>query len=302
MPDFTDLVDLVMKDRQFAGLRPVIEKEILHYDIMFALDREGLFENLVFQGGTSLRLCHGAPRFSEDLDFVGGHGFAAAQLREIRACVEGQIGKKYGLEVFVKEPKAMREEPSYLGIEIDRWQIAVVTNPGQPRLPRQRIKLEVANVPAYTSEPRAPIRNYRGLPAGCEDLLIPTETLREVMADKIVSLVASTEHIRNRDIWDLRWLKQKGAEIDLELVQKKIKDYHVTDYEEKLSARIGNLGSIIEGAAFKDEMGRFLPSEVRKRTLEKAGFAPFLEREVREMLEKARQGLYHGIQEPDFTM
>lgn len=37
--------------------------------------REGFFSSLVFQGGTSLRLCHGSPRYSEDLDFAGGTSF-----------------------------------------------------------------------------------------------------------------------------------------------------------------------------------------------------------------------------------
>ncbi|HET6629122.1 MAG TPA: nucleotidyl transferase AbiEii/AbiGii toxin family protein, partial [Woeseiaceae bacterium] len=46
--------------------RPVVEKELLHYDILFALDTEGLLDPLTFQGGTSLRLCYGAQRFSED--------------------------------------------------------------------------------------------------------------------------------------------------------------------------------------------------------------------------------------------
>ena len=54
-------------------MRPVIEKEILHYDILFCLDQAGLLKDLVFQGGTCLRLCYGANRFSEDLDFAGGN-------------------------------------------------------------------------------------------------------------------------------------------------------------------------------------------------------------------------------------
>lgn len=50
----------------------VIERELLHYEIPQALEAKGLLEMLVFQGGTCLRLCHGADRYSEDLDFAGG--------------------------------------------------------------------------------------------------------------------------------------------------------------------------------------------------------------------------------------
>ena len=44
-----------------GNLLPVVEKELLHYRILDAMMREGFFSSLVFQGGTSLRLCHGSP-------------------------------------------------------------------------------------------------------------------------------------------------------------------------------------------------------------------------------------------------
>lgn len=53
-----------------ARLTPVIEKEIIHYEIIRSLGRNGLLRDITFQGGTSLRLCYGSQRYSEDLDFV----------------------------------------------------------------------------------------------------------------------------------------------------------------------------------------------------------------------------------------
>lgn len=61
--DFNKLVDRAMSVDGRAHMRPVIEKELLHYDILFALDKAGLLETLTFQGGTSLRLCYGSSRF-----------------------------------------------------------------------------------------------------------------------------------------------------------------------------------------------------------------------------------------------
>ena len=78
--DFQYLVDLAMEDAGTKGMRPVVEKELLHYDILFALQKGGFLDGLVFQGGTALRLCHGSPRFSEDLDFAGGVDFTSAHL------------------------------------------------------------------------------------------------------------------------------------------------------------------------------------------------------------------------------
>lgn len=91
MENFNRLVDAVLKDGQ-SHMRPVIEKELLHYDILYSLSRAGLLDHLTFQGGTSLRLCYGAPRFSEDLDFTGGKDFDYENLTELKNCVLDYLG------------------------------------------------------------------------------------------------------------------------------------------------------------------------------------------------------------------
>ena len=45
-------------------------KEILQEVALYLLWRSGFFEIAAFQGGTSLRILHRLPRFSEDLDFI----------------------------------------------------------------------------------------------------------------------------------------------------------------------------------------------------------------------------------------
>src|SRR3990167_4417759 len=108
--NFNTLVEQAMRMEGRTHMRPVIEKELFNYDILFALDSDGLLDTLTFQGGTSLRLCYGAQRFSEDLDFVGGKDFTRERLEPIRDCIESYIGQRYGLEVSVKEPAALRHE------------------------------------------------------------------------------------------------------------------------------------------------------------------------------------------------
>lgn len=45
-------------------------REILQEVALYSLWRAGFFEIAAFQAGTSLRILHGLPRFSEDLDFI----------------------------------------------------------------------------------------------------------------------------------------------------------------------------------------------------------------------------------------
>ena len=289
--NFSELVNKVMTGPGHGHMRPVIEKELLHYDILFSLDREGLLDLLTFQGGTCLRLCYGSTRYSEDLDFIGGLDFDSRRLMSMKDCLEQYIGRRYELEVDVKEPRDLRNEPEYAWLNIDKWRISVTTAPGQRHYPRQRIKIEVANIPAYSRVPRSLLANYDFLPDGYGDTLVMSETLDEIMADKLVSLVNTRHYVRHRDIWDLRWLKQKGALIRDDWVRNKIKDYRITDYESRLESLWRDLPDIVHGDGFKSEMSRFLPLEAQERTFKKEKFRDFLAGEIRDMLDDLRESV-----------
>jgi predicted nucleotidyltransferase component of viral defense system len=286
---FDALVEQAMAAGEYAHMRPVIEKELLQYDILHSLDRHRLLERLVFQGGTCLRLIHGAPRFSEDLDFVGGTDFAADDLQSLRECIEHDIGRRYGLEVIVKPPKAVKADAGERGIRVDKWQISVITAPERPDIPRQRIKVEVAAVTAWTRETHALRRNYDFLPDGYEDILVPTESLDEIMADKLISLVNCRRFVRHRDIWDLRWLMQQGAEPDRNLIKHKIEDYRVERWPEWAAEMRRQLPEIIHGKDFRNTLTRFIPVDVQARTLEREGFLEHLVRSTDQLLQRTLQ-------------
>ena len=294
--DFDELTALAMSGPGRAHMRPVIQKELLHYDILYSLDNAGLLDRLTFQGGTSLRLCHGSPRYSEDLDFVGGGDFSRQQLEPVKDCIERYIGRRYGLEVSVKEPWQLKDDREHTGLKIDKWQIVIVTAPAHRHVPRQRIKIEVANIDACSREPKALRLNYDFLPEGYGDTLVLTETLEEIMADKLVSLVNTTGYARNRDIWDLRWLKQQGVKLRTDWVTKKIGDYRIEDYAAKLVLMLDRLPEIVDGDVFKREISRFVPREVTARTLGKPKFNQYLIAEVSGLLEQVRTALRHGME------
>jgi len=287
--DFHELVDQAMTQSGGAQLRPVIEKELLHYDILYCLEKEGLLDNLVFQGGTSLRLCYGGSRLSEDLDFAGGADFSARQMSEMKECLSDYIGRRYGLESYIKEPASLKDEdPNYAELNIDKWQIGVVTSPERSDIPRQRIKIEVANVPAYTSNPLPIRKNYDFLPDGYERTVIYVESLDEIMADKLIALPATQRYVRYRDLWDLAWLSRQGASVDAHLVARKADDYRLPDYVDRLGERIDSLPEICQSPTFRSEMQRFIPAEAYESTLGKDKYLMYLENTNRDLL----TGLY----------
>lgn len=301
--DFDALVELALAQGDTKNMRPVVEKELLHYDILFALDEAKLLDRLVFQGGTSLRLCRESNRYSEDLDFAGGKDFSSKMLAEMKEVIEKYIGNRYGLEVTVKEPNSLKKDPKYAELNIDKWQIAVVTSPEKKHLAKQRIKLEVANVPAYTKEPLPLGRNYDFLPEGYSLTLVYAESLDEVMADKIISLPAAQKYVRHRDVWDLVFLQRKGAKIDVDLVKKKIEDYKIKGFPEMLESRIGSLEEIVYGDAFSEEMERFLPQDVYDATLATDKFKAYMLSTLTGILTEVKKGLVGSVSsEPDFPM
>lgn len=295
MPEnFNDLVDLAMQQPGRTAMRPVVEKEILHYDIFYSLDRAGLLNDLVFQGGTSLRLCRGSNRFSEDLDFAGGRDFTSQKMQAIKACIEKHLGGRYGLLVEVKEPKEMAALPDYENVRVDKWQVSVETSPERRDLPRQRIKLEIANVPAYTRE-LVPLRQNYDFLLGYGQLLVNAESIDEVLADKVVAFPASVKNIRYRDIWDIAWLVQQGAALESSLVERKVADYHIDGYVGLLDDAIARLPGLVDGKPFVEQMIRFIDADTIARTLGDSRFSVYLKSTVSQVL-GAMAAHLHGEQ------
>lgn len=300
--NFAQLVNKAMQVENVSHMRSVIEKELLHYDILFALEKGGLLDKLTFQGDTSLRLCYGGNRFSEDLDFAGGKDFSSAMLADMKHCIEKYIGERYGLEVTVKEPKDLKQDPKYSELSIDKWQIAVVTSPERKDLPKQKIKVEVANIPAYTREPQPLQINYDFLPDGYSDTLILTESLDEVMADKIISLPATTRYVRHRDIWDLAWLQQQGATLNMDLVKNKVSDYKLEHFNKMLDNFLDRLPGIVSSEAFIAEMKRFLPTDVFDRTLAQDKFQVYLQNMLAKLFKTVSNELLGNVTNNEFRM
>jgi predicted nucleotidyltransferase component of viral defense system len=94
------VIDLLRKRlQQYSAANALQEeqalKEILQEVALYALWRGGFFDIAAFQGGTSLRILHGLPRFSEDLNFIllkADPAFQSSHYFESLADVLAQFG------------------------------------------------------------------------------------------------------------------------------------------------------------------------------------------------------------------
>jgi len=299
--NFDQLVDMAMDRPGVATMRPVVEKELLHYEIFQALDADGLLRHLVFQGGTSLRLCHGSDRFSEDLDFAGGTNFTADSMSKIKTCLMTRIKDRFGLNVEVSNKASKVGADGVPNVKVERWWISIETAAEDRFMPRQKIKLEITNIPAHTRQ-LVPIKDNYGF-LGTSIVMVNAETLDEIMADKVLAFPTSlvdnngqpvlpgTTRIRHRDLWDLAWMSAKGVKLNPHLVVAKVADYGVEGYPDLLQRAIGQIPEIVKSPEFKNQMTRFIDSATLGKTLKKDGYLDFLASSVGELFTQMRSAL-----------
>ena len=300
--EFQWLVNEAMRQPERRLMRPVVEKELLHYDILFALSQAGFLTDLVFQGGTSLRLCYGAHRYSEDLDFAAGEHFSSPRLLAIKQVIEDYVGKRYALSVTVKQPAELKADPANGEVNINKWQVSVETDPGRKDTPNQKIKLEIASVHAHTRVLRPLQQNYSVLPDGYDTLVLPVQAIDEILADKLIALPTCTRYIRHRDIWDIAWLSQQRAVLEPNLIAAKILDYGIEHYVDKVDRFLTQLPAILASDDFHNQMQRFIPQDVQARTLQQVGFMDYLLSANSDLLRAAANTTVAPSSGPRFVM
>ncbi len=269
---FDQLVDEAMRATPgLTSVRAVVEKELLHHDILREMSAAGLLAGLTFIGGTCLRDCYGSPRLSEDLDFTGGQEFTRETLGSLATVLTGRLERKYSLKVQVAEP--VKESAG-----VDTWKMTVLTHPERRDLPPQRIHIDICAVPSHVSRPMM-LRNFYGVDMGTSGLIIRAQSREEILADKLIALAFRPNRIKNRDLWDILWLKQQGIEMPSELIPVKIGDHRreIPDFIELIQARTASVKDDPSvRMAFLDEMRRFLPVGIVSGTLEKQDFWAYL--------------------------
>ena len=284
---FDQLVDEALKNRQdLAPLRVVVEKELLHHDILRVLSSAGLLARLTFMGGTCLRACYGSNRLSEDLDFTGGADFSRESLSAIAKVLVANLKAKYGLQVEVSEPT--RETGN-----VDTWKLKVQTRPGRKDQPAQRINIDVCAIPSYQSRPMVLLNPY-GVEMGTSGLILQVESREEIFADKLVAFALRPNRIKYRDLWDMAWLHQQGVKPQTDLVPAKLKDHHCepqhfwVQLDERRRSLLGNPKLVTE---FQQEMRRFLPSNLVTQTVDQPAFWGFLTGLMDDLCTQVRQRL-----------
>jgi len=286
---------IVQGNPDYVAVTPVIEKEILHHDIMDVLIKQGVMQRLTFIGGTSLRMCYNSSRLSEDLDFNGGHDFNPSEFEGLDTEIQSYLQNKYETEVWVNKPSGERQGDTV------SWKISIVKEANRPDLPRQKMHIDVCAIPSFDIEKR-PLINHYNIVVPTEGILVPVQSLQETLADKLIALAYRSRRLKPRDIWDIVWIKQRGINLSKTLVAQKLIARHKStdDFQQALSSQLTKL--MCDDEVRKDfnmEMSRFIPKQIKERTLDNPDYWAYVQGEVKAI---SSELLNDGIPQNPFDM
>lgn len=259
---FDTIVAAALAERpELGALRPVVEKELLHHDILRYLAHSGTLQHLVFMGGTCLRICYGSPRLSEDLDFTTDLPVDEIPhvLSDFSEGIRLALDRKYRLPVAVTPPQ--REAGN-----VRTWKVRLTTRPQRPDLPAQRIHVDVQALPARDAQSRL-VRNPYRIDMGTSGLLIQASSTAEILADKFIALALRPNRIKWRDVWDIVWLLQRDTPLSRSLLARKAEDRatNTQTIVDQITDRLTSEDTPPSG--FIQELQRFLPTGELRTTI-----------------------------------
>ena len=208
------MIDLLRKRLQTHAAGNAVQeeqalKEMLQELALYALWRGGFFEIAAFQGGTSLRILHGLPRFSEDLDFIllkPDPTFQWAHYFESLTSVLEQFGVRCELTDRSRMDRTVRQamlKDDSIGRQLD-LSFFDVDNAG-----KLRVKLEIdTNPPAGTGTSW----HYLDFPM---DFEVCAQDLPSNYALKLHALLCRP-YLKGRDWFDFVWYSRQQTRPNLQ--------------------------------------------------------------------------------------
>jgi len=216
------VIEMIQQRLRGYGAANVVEeenatKEIIQEIALYGLWRADFFDVALFQGGTSLRILHGLPRFSEDLDFLlraPDPEFRWDRYLATLVDVFAQFGIKLEASPRDRMDKAVRDAV----LKNDSTALQLDLEFADSRRARTiRIKLEIdTNPPAGSGEEGT----FLDFPADHE---VRHQDLASNFALKIHALLCRP-YLKGRDWFDFSWYVAKDrapnlAHLEAALVQ-----------------------------------------------------------------------------------
>ncbi len=197
------------------------EKDYLQDLILFSISKNTKDE-MVLKGGTCLYKFYKLDRFSEDLDFSLANEIDTDKLFK---------GVIRDLKAFGIEAKILEKKKVFNSVLASFRIFGPLYSGGDQSACRIRIDINLKSEVVLKPELMRLISAYRDVPT----CFVQVMKEKEILAEKVRAILT-----RNyaRDVYDLYFLLEKGIEIDLELVNQKMRYYNEIWNPEKFSQRL----------------------------------------------------------------
>jgi predicted nucleotidyltransferase component of viral defense system len=230
-------------------------KEYLQYPVLNFIYKNEKYRNLIFTGGSCLRICHDLPRLSEDLDFdLEKKDFDNLDLENLEKELTDYFKKQYSLEI-----KTRRQDKRRLYLKFPILHQLGLNLEGGSDFLYVKIEPSLKQFKNFSTEIQA-VSNYG------YNFIVKKYPLKELMTGKLIAVFnrewfkgANNEiDIKGRDFYDLFWYFQNEIEPDYETLKKALEIKDKKDLKTKLKQRIEKQVTPLK---LKRDLQNFLPDQ-----------------------------------------
>ena len=200
---------------------PNAEQEVCQKIALSGLRRGGFFDHAAFYGGTCLRLFHGLPRFSEDMDFSLTEKRDDIHLENYFDAVREEF-KLAGFEIEITKKEKMafgRVESAFLKENTEAYDIKFQTR----KMVKVKIELDTDPPLLFNTEQKMLMQPH--------SFMVRCFTLPDLYAGKMHALVYRNwqRRIKGRDWYDFEWYVRYNVPLDFNHLQARIKEFSGED-------------------------------------------------------------------------
>ena len=233
MVGFDQILDFAHQYNLPLSKKRAIVREYLQVKILDSMYRQKISTQLIFVGGTALRLLRGLDRFSEDLDFDIDESISSSQIKKLMENVNQQLTKENILVDLYSNTTAKR---SYFELRFKNllYDLSISKN----KEDKLAIKFDFEMFWKKHTKEIVALSRYGFL------VNVVTASLDTILVQKLFAYLHRKQTLP-RDIYDIVWLYAFGAKIDKDFLKEnnlsfnllaKAKEKYVR--EEKLLANL----------------------------------------------------------------
>lgn len=219
MPTMTIFDEMVAAyNPQNATQKTNAQHQVMQQIVLAGLQKGGFFEHAAFYGGTCLRIFHGLPRFSEDMDFTLVEKIPAIHLDNYFQPIR-EVFALTGKDVVITKKEKLhfgRVESAFLKEDTTAYDIAFQTE----KTIKVKIELDTNPPLLFDTEQKLMMQPY--------STMIRCLTLPDLFAGKMHALVFRNwkTRIKGRDWYDFEWYIRHNIPLHFAHLQERIREFN----------------------------------------------------------------------------